>query len=162
MANIYEPEFDGDRDDPTGFKARRAYLGRQAGAERIGASLWELQPGDAPYPYHFHLGSEEFLIVLKGRPHLRTQSGWRQMEEGECAAFPVGEGGAHQVHNRTDETVRMLSISEMNAPEVVVQPDSGKVGARERAAGPDASGLWHTSFLADGVKHFEGESVPEV
>ena len=41
MANIYEPEFEPtfDRD---GFRSRRARLGRHAGAQRLGASMFEL------------------------------------------------------------------------------------------------------------------------
>ena len=54
-------------------------------------------------------------------------------------AFPVGERGAHQLANRTDEPVRLLMVSEMRSPEIAVYPDSGKVGvararARQRAA----------------------------
>ena len=39
--------------------------------------------------------------MLRGRPHLRTPDGWRQLDEGEVVAFPVGERGAHQLANRT-------------------------------------------------------------
>jgi uncharacterized cupin superfamily protein len=48
-------------------------------------------PGQAASPYHFHLAEEEALIVLSGRPRLRTEEGWRDLSEGEVVAFPVGE-----------------------------------------------------------------------
>jgi len=57
MANLNDPEFDELREHP-GFRCRRARLGRQAGAERLGLSLWEIPPGQAAYPYHYHLFSE--------------------------------------------------------------------------------------------------------
>ena len=41
MPNLFEPEWDGGQDRP-GFTYRRAKLGAQAGAERLGASLYEL------------------------------------------------------------------------------------------------------------------------
>jgi hypothetical protein len=41
MANLFEPEFDDESSRP-GFSWKRARLGRQAGGERLGASLYEL------------------------------------------------------------------------------------------------------------------------
>jgi len=113
------------------------------------------------FPYHFHFGNEELLIVLRGRPYLRTPDGWRQLDEGSVVAFPVGERGAHQVVNRTDEVVRLLMVSEMVSPDVVVYPDSGKVGARERAPG-SGTGLRETFRSQDQVDYWEGEQPPEV
>jgi uncharacterized cupin superfamily protein len=128
MANVNEPHFD-ERRAGRGFEARRARLGRQAGAERLGLSLWELSQGVAAYPYHWHVVEEELVIVLTGRPNLRTPDGWRRLQEGEVVAFPVGAHGAHQLFNDTDETVRFLSFSSWtNGPEICFYPDSGKVG----------------------------------
>ena len=55
MANVFEPSYD-DTSEREGFAGRRARIGRQAGAEHLGASLFELEPGSAPFPLHFHLG----------------------------------------------------------------------------------------------------------
>jgi hypothetical protein len=79
MANLFEPEFDAEQGRP-GVSWRRARLGRQAGAERLGASLFELPPGQAAFPFHFHLANEELLIVIRGRPTLRTRAGERGLE----------------------------------------------------------------------------------
>jgi uncharacterized cupin superfamily protein len=46
MVNIESANFDEPRDQP-GFVARRARVSRQAGAERLGMSLWEVDPGEA-------------------------------------------------------------------------------------------------------------------
>ena len=56
--------------------------------------------------------------MLRGRPHLRTPDGWRQLDEGDVVAFPLGERGAHQLANRTGEHVRLVMISEMRSPEI--------------------------------------------
>ena len=50
-------------------------------------------------------------------------------------AFKVGPEGAHQVMNRGEEPARVLVVSEMNAPEVSVYPDSGKILAGTRPPG---------------------------
>ena len=55
--------------------------------------------------------------MIAGTPSLRTPKGERELAEGEVVAFPVGEEGAHQVVNRTDGPVRILIVSEMNAPD---------------------------------------------
>lgn len=158
MPNIYEPEYEEPRERP-GFRARRARLSRQAGSERLGLSVWELPPGEAAYPYHHHLGEEELLVVLEGRPDLRTPEGWRQLQRGEVVAFPRGEDGAHQLANRTGETVRFIAVSTNGDPDIVLYPDSGKISAAERR--PDGSGLRELFRLADAVDYYDGESPPE-
>src|SRR5436190_9867155 len=131
MANINRPDFDEIRDSP-GFRARRARLGHQLGTQRLGVSYWELDPGEAAYPYHVHYAEEEVLVVLEGSPALRTPAGWRDLEPGEVVAFPTGEDGAHQLVNRSEAVVRFIAVSTQFGPDDVVQPDSGKVGAFER------------------------------
>jgi uncharacterized cupin superfamily protein len=138
MANIYEPDFEpGER--PAGFQVRRARLGYELGTELIGCSLWELPPGEAAYPYHFHYADEELILVLRGRPTLRTPDGTRELSEGEAVGFPLGEAGAHQLRNDSDETVTFISISSSGRPDVVIYPDSGKIGVGERL--PRGGGL---------------------
>jgi uncharacterized cupin superfamily protein len=160
VANVVEPEFD-VAEDRRGFAYRAARVAQQAGAKQLGGSLYELAPGNALFPFHFHYANEEMLIVMRGRPHLRTRGGWRQLDEGEVVAFPVGEEGAHQLANRTDEAVRVLMISRMEAPDVVVYPDSGKVGAREHAPGSGREGLRVNFRTAESVDYWDGESPPE-
>jgi uncharacterized cupin superfamily protein len=159
MANLFDPHFDVAADEP-GFAYRRARLGRQAGAERLGASLYELEPGQATFPYHAHSANEEMLIVVCGRPSLRTAEGWRELAEGEIAAFPVGDRGTHQVMNRSGEAVRVLIVSEMVAPEVLIYPDSGKLGAATRAPGATGEGGMWFFRRDDAVGYFEGEPMP--
>lgn len=157
--NLFHPEFEPPQPD-RGFRHRRARLGRQAGARRLGASLYELPPGEAAFPYHAHTANEEMLIVVAGRPSLRTPQGWRELDEGEVVAFPTGEEGAHQVANRSERPVRVLMLSEMIAPEVSVYPDSGKLAACTRApGGQGAGGMWFFR-RDDEVPYLEGEPPP--
>jgi uncharacterized cupin superfamily protein len=161
VPNLFASDFDesGDRD---GFRWRGTSLAYRAGSERLGASIYEIAPGNSTFPYHYHLANEELLLVMKGRPHLRTPSGWSQLDEGEVVAFPIGERGAHQLVNKTDAPVRVVVVSEMVGPEIAVYPDSGKVGAREHAPGSGREGLRENFRAADAVDYWEGESPPEV
>ena len=156
MTSIARPLFDEPREHP-GFNCLRARLGRQAGSERTGLSLWELPPGEAAYPYHWHVAEEELVVVLEGEPSLRTPDGWRELEQGEVVAFPVGERGAHQIVNRTEAPIRFLSFSNQQ-PDLVVYPDSGKLGAFERRA--DGTGIREMFRVGDAVDYYDGESAP--
>jgi uncharacterized cupin superfamily protein len=153
LASIASPHFDESREH-AGFECRRARLGRQAGSEKLGLSLWDLPPGQAAYPYHFHLAEEEIVVVLEGRPSLRSEAGWREMEEGEVVDFRVGEDGAHQIVNRSEESVRFLAFSNQ-APDIMVRPDSGSVGVFERR--PEGGGLSAHFRLDDSVGYFDFE-----
>ena len=156
MTSIEQPVFDEPREHP-GFTCRRARIGRQVGSEKIGLSLWDLPPGQAAYPYHWHIAEEELVVVLTGRPSLRTPDGWRELEQGEVVSFLVGEAGAHQIVNRTGETVRFLALSNQQ-PDICVYPDSGKVAASERR--PDGGGLRLMFREQDAVDYHEGEVAP--
>ncbi len=154
--NIERPRFDDDR-DATGFTRHRARLGRQEGTEKVGLSLFEIPPGEAAYPYHWHLGEEEVLIVLAGTPSLRTPEGWRELEQGEVVSFLVGEQGAHQLVNRTELPVRFLAFSNQ-VHDIVVYPDSDKVGVFERR--PEGGGLYELFRRGDAVDYLDGEDPP--
>jgi uncharacterized cupin superfamily protein len=110
-----------------GFRIRETQIGPRLGAELIGGSVYEVDPGKKLWPYHVHHANEEWLIVLRGRPTLRTPEGERELVEGDVACFPRGAAGAHQVRNATEEVVRILMLSTVIAPEILEYPDSGKL-----------------------------------
>jgi uncharacterized cupin superfamily protein len=148
------------RQGPPGFNSKRARIGYELGTEKVGVSLWELPPGEAAYPYHFHYSDEEVVIVLAGRPTLRTPAGERVLEQGEALRFPLGEEGAHQLWNATEEPVRFLAVSNSGHRDIAVYPDSDKVGAVERTA--DGSGFHSFFALGSAVDYWDGETAPEI
>jgi uncharacterized cupin superfamily protein len=137
MPNLFDPEFDAERDDGR-FRWRRARLGRQAGSDQLGASLFELPPGAASFPLHAHYANEELLLVLEGAPTLRTLDAERQLERGEVVACPAGRRGAHELRNESEASVRVLIVSTMRAPDINEFPDSGEFWVRDYAPGTDA------------------------
>src|SRR5215207_6132124 len=129
MANLNAPDFEDRGVD--GFRVRRARLAQQAGAKKVGMSLWEIPPGQAAYPYHWHVVDEEVIVVLDDGLSLRGADGaWRAVAAGDVVAFPVGEAGGHQLWNRGDSAARFLSISSgpSEGDDIVFYPDSGKIG----------------------------------
>lgn len=162
MPNIYSPDWDAHIDRPP-FVSRRARLGRQAGSQQLGASLYELPPGASTFPLHIHHANEELIIVLSGSPMLRDLESQRELAPGDVVACPAGRGGAHRIDNRTDEPVRLLILSTMLYPEVNEYPDSGKLWARNYPAGGEPPAdpldvLVHTDSPVE--DYFEGETDP--
>jgi uncharacterized cupin superfamily protein len=117
---------------PAGADLSVLRLAQQAGAEHLGMSLYVLEPGQGMV-FHYHLQREELLVVLSGTLALRTAAGWRELREGEVVSFPRGERGAHGFDNRSDDIVRALMISEQNAPNISVYPDTNEVGIFDAA-----------------------------
>ncbi len=125
--NIANPEFDYDDEDPEGFRAGLFRFGKQLGAEKTGTSVYELPPGEQICPYHYEYPEEEWLMVLQGRPSLRTPEGTETLEPWDVVFFPPGPDGAHSVRNDTEETVRVLMYSTNTYPAAAVYPDSDKI-----------------------------------
>ena len=132
-----EHDWDAENDRER-YRHRRVAIGPPLGASLLGTTLYELSPGEATWPYHYELGCEEWLIVVSGRPTLREPGGERELEPDDVVAFPEGPEGAHKIENRTDETVRVLILSNKSPVAVVHYPDSKKVGVWTMAAGYQA------------------------
>jgi uncharacterized cupin superfamily protein len=109
--------------------------------ERLGATVYELGP-DNFVVYHFHHAWEELLIVLRGRPTLRTDEGERQLKEGEVVHFPLGPAGAHGLTNHTEEPVRFVMASTLSSPEVAEYPDLKKITAQAKTGSQTGERLW--------------------
>ena len=74
--------------------------GPDLGAKETGMSVYELPPGQAICPYHYEYGEDEWLLVLAGRPSVRTPDGTEELEPWDVVFFPKGPDGAHQVAQR--------------------------------------------------------------
>lgn len=155
MPNIY----DANLPDEAGY--RRARVGHEAGSVQLGMSVYEFRPGEGMV-FHYHVQREELLVVLSGVLSLRTARGWDKVATGEVVAFPRGEAGAHAYENRTDEPVRAVVVSEMNAPNISVYPDTNEVGIFD-AAQPSERRFGALFKVDDAVSDYGGgkaEIVP--
>jgi uncharacterized cupin superfamily protein len=126
--NVAAPEFQYDAEDPEGFRAGMARLGKLLGAEESGITVYEVPPGQAVCPYHYEVGEEEWLLVLEGTPTLRHPDGSETLEPWDVVCFPRGPAGAHGIGNETDAPVRVLMFSTVVVPTATVYPDSDKIG----------------------------------
>jgi uncharacterized cupin superfamily protein len=136
--NVWE-----DVPDWGGVGARRVV---RAPTGTLGMSIWEFQPGGSQFVYHFHHGSEELLIVLRGTPTVRMQDGDHDLREGDVVPFPRGPQGGHQIRNGGESLARVLLVSTNANPDVAEYPETGKL-----AAIVDGEHRFHRA--ADAVEH---------
>jgi uncharacterized cupin superfamily protein len=140
-----ELEHASDRD---GFGYRGTRVGDRLGGSQIGGSVYELPAGERLFPYHFHHGVEEWLLVLDGTPTLRTPAGERELRAGDVVCFPAGPEGAHAVRGPG----RVLILSANREPSISVYPDSDKVGTR-----PGSNDDRLNFRRGDAVDYWDGE-----
>src|SRR5688572_7292685 len=106
--NLNADEWD-RTEEREGWRFKDAWVGAHTDAELIGASMYEVEPGNKQGPFHTHHANEEWVIVRRGKE------------------------GAHQIRNDTDAPVRVLMLSTLIAPDIVEYLDTGKIGARSVA-----------------------------
>ena len=123
--NLFDCELDW-HDERGSIANRGTKLGPKLGAQKIGAGLYDIEEGFWVWPYHYHHGVEEWLLVITGEPTLRTPEGERLLAPGDTVCFPSGTAGAHAVRGPG----RILMIGARRTPSVVVYPDSDKLGTR--------------------------------
>ena len=148
--NVFGDEWNDEAVERPGGTFKDAWVGDRLGSELLGGSVYEVPPHSRAWPYHYHHGNEELLIVVAGTPTVRTPDGERVLETGDCVLFPRGPDGGHNFWNDSDEPARVLMMSTRFWPEVVDYPDSGKMGASSKFG----RGRFN---VADQVEYWEGE-----
>ena len=115
-----------------------ARVGQRAGAELLGASVYELEPGARWADLHVHYANEEMIVVLAGSPTLHTLEGSRELAPGDVVACLRGRRGAHRLENESREPARVMIVSTNTMPEVVQYPERDDVFVMTEAPFSDA------------------------
>jgi uncharacterized cupin superfamily protein len=124
--NVFDAGMKYDDKDPEPYRAGMNRFGPKIGASRIGATVYELPPGQSLCPYHYE-SEEEWLLVLHGELTLRHPEGEDVLGPGDMTAFPVGPAGAHKTTNNGSEPVRMLMFANRDPIGYAAYPDSDKI-----------------------------------
>jgi uncharacterized cupin superfamily protein len=127
VVNLFGDDWSGRR-ERSGWQWNTLDVGERLAAELFGASVYEIEPGQKSFPYHWQYVEEEMLIVLEGEPTLRTPEGEQRLTRGDAVVFRRGPEGAHLVRNDTAAAVRVLMLSTPSQVEIAEYPDSEKIG----------------------------------
>jgi uncharacterized cupin superfamily protein len=150
--NLRDVELASYDEGPEGHRFRLRSFADALGAARTGMTIYELDPGQASWPYHFEIVEEEWLFVIEGELVLRTPDGERTLRAGDVACFPAGAAGAHAVRNASEHTARYaMPSANSQCGDATVYPDTGKF----QVAG---EGFRHRGRLGDVVDYWEGEA----
>lgn len=142
------------------FHGERKRLSRAVGGERLGYSLYRLEPGERPFPFHFHHANEEAFFVRTGYGELRTLEETKKLSPGDVFGCPPGIAGAHGVINTGDGVLEYFAVSTMIEPEVMEYPDSDKIYAMVGAppgGDPGRRVIDRIFRRSDAVEYEEGE-----
>lgn len=77
----------------------------------FGVSHVRLEPGAWSAQRHWHIGEDEFLVMLSGEAVLIDNEGEHIMRAGDCAAFPKNDGNGHHLVNRSDAPCQFVVVS---------------------------------------------------
>ena len=112
VVNLFEVEVARDDDDPARYDTGYVRLAEKLGSTKLGGTVYELPTGQSICPYHYEYGSEEWLIVLTGRPTLRVPEGERELGPGETVCSPRGPGRAQGHESRSGGRARVDALDQ--------------------------------------------------
>ncbi len=98
-------------------------LGHYFGLTQFGLNLTELLPGAVSALAHSHSKQDEFIFILEGTPTLILGEQEFLLNPGDCYGFKAGTGLAHQLVNRSSETVTYLEIGDRTLDDEVEYPN---------------------------------------
>jgi uncharacterized cupin superfamily protein len=89
----------------------------------FGVNLTHLSPGAMSALVHSHSKQDEFIFVLEGTPTLVLGKEEFTLNPGDCYGFKSGTGVAHQLINRSEESVTYLEIGDRIEGDEVEYPN---------------------------------------
>jgi uncharacterized cupin superfamily protein len=98
-------------------------LGDYFGLTQFGVNLTELSPGAVSALAHSHSNQDEFILILEGSPTLVLGEQEFSLSPGDCYGFKAGTGIAHQLVNRSQETVTYLEMGDRTPGDEVEYPN---------------------------------------
>ena len=123
--NLSGAEIQFDDDDPEGYHAGYFRVGTALGAAMLGATLYELPPGQSNCPYHYEYGNEEWVLVLDGRLTVRHPEGEVELERGGSPASPSAPTAPTSSPTAARRPAASCGLHH-GEPSVAVYPDSDK------------------------------------
>ncbi|MGV8830874.1 MAG: cupin domain-containing protein [Devosia sp.] len=138
------------RDMAAGIGSNSSNISRAMGLTQIGASYFEVKPGESAFPLHVHYQEDEIIIILSGTGTYRFGTQSHAVKAGDTLAAPAGRAElAHQLTNSGSETLTYICVSSLPEINVVELPELGVVRIHSRIPGGPASMELKTPVAAD-------------
>ncbi|MBW2535611.1 MAG: cupin domain-containing protein [Deltaproteobacteria bacterium] len=143
------------------FGATVRQLAGATGGKLVGCNWFEVPPGRAAFPRHWHAAMEEVIFILEGEGALRIGEREVTVGVGDYVTLPPGPDHAHQLRNSTDGPLRYLCLSNKVQADVVGYPDSNKFAA----SGSPSSNYFDTPWVRalfrteSAIDYYDGEEI---
>ena len=152
--NLFRDETIGDESDPPGYRGQSAQLAPRFGASRLAMTVYDLPPGQAICPYHFHWGDEEWLVVVSGTPRFGRPTVNGRRSRGMSSASWWGRRARTGCTTRAT-TPSVALFSNKHEFGIIEYPDSDKIGVWGRR---DES-LDHVIRRSPDLDYWDGERL---
>lgn len=126
------------KERPSGDSAHETNVSEALKLTMLGASYFEVQPGEAAFPFHVHYCEDEILFIVAGSGAYRFGADTYAVKAGDMLSAPAGGAEyAHQLRNDSNEVLKYFCVSNLPDINVGEQPDIGQIGiSSRRAPGP--------------------------
>lgn len=120
-------------------------------------SFYEIMPGKAAFPKHYHSYNTECFYIIKGNGVIQTDDGELNVKSGDVVVFPCGRAGMHKIMNPSDtDSLLYIDFDTTNSPDIIHYPDSDKIGIIEH----NISSTFFRNH--DCVDYYEGEKTSDI
>ncbi|MBB4050661.1 putative cupin superfamily protein [Devosia subaequoris] len=119
-----------------GIGAHGANFSRAMGLTMLGASYFEVQPGESAFPFHVHYLEDEIIVILEGEGTYRFGEAADKVTVGDVLGAPAGRAElAHQLTNTGPGPLKYICVANQTDTNVVELPEHGVVRVHHRKAG---------------------------
>jgi len=128
------------RDMAPGIGSDSTNVTRAAGLTHLGASYFEVKPGEAAFPFHVHYQEDEIIFILSGTGTYRYGDRSYEVGPGDFICAPAGRTEqAHQLTNTGADTLKYFCVSNLPENNVVELPELGVLRVHNRRKdGPES------------------------
>ena len=127
------------RDLEPGLGADETNVSRQLGLTHLGASYFEVKPGEAAFPFHVHYLEDELIVILEGQGTYRFGTETYDVKQGDVLSAPAGRAEmAHQLINSGTAPLKYICVSSASETNVVELPEKGVLRVASRKPGGPA------------------------
>lgn len=124
------------RDRYPSVGANETNVSRAVGLTQLGASYFEVSPGESAFPMHAHYLEDEIIFITSGEGTYRFGAESYPVKAGDFLSAPAGRAEmAHQLINTGTNTLKYLCISNLPETNVVELPELGVLRIHSRRPG---------------------------
>lgn len=141
----YKNEFDG-------YEFNKYEVTQRKDFDQAYVCFYEIMPGKAAYPKHYHSYNTECFYIIKGNGVIETDGEDINVSSGDVIVFPRGKKGMHKIVNISGvENLLYIDFDTTNSPDIVHYVDSDKIGIIEH----NISSTFYRN--SDNVDYYDGE-----